>query len=269
MKVDTARGAFEVIDEGDRSAPTVVLVHGFPFSSEAWRDDAAALAQRLRIVAPSMRGFGGTPSVAEVSVDAMADDVAAVLDTLGVTSPVVMGGLSMGGYVTLAFARRHATRVRALVLADTRADADSDEARANRDAAIARVEKGELEGVVDGLLEKIVSPKTRAKRPHVFERIRRMMLAATPASVIAMLRALRDRPDARPGLAAIAVPVLVVVGEDDALMPPAISEGLAAGLRDSRIVTIPEAGHISNLENPDAFRAALSSVVSALVPSPT
>jgi 3-oxoadipate enol-lactonase len=265
MDVDTKRGRFEVVDRGQ--GPLVVLVHGFPFAADSWSADADALASRMRIVAPSMRGFGGSSAsdaeLASLSIDAMADDVAAIIDALGLDDRVIVGGLSMGGYVALAFARKYPARLRALVLADTRAEPDSDEARANRDKAIARVESGDLAGFVEGLLETIVAPATRAERPDVVDEVRRMAMQSPPSSVIAALRALRDRPDARPGLVAIAVPVLVVVGEHDAVTPPAVSRAMASAIGDARasVHVVPRAGHLSNLEQPEEFRAALSAFV--------
>lgn len=269
MRVATTRGAFEVIDEGAGGDATLVLVHGFPFDAESWRGDADLLSREMRVIAPSMRGFGGSDAPGDVfTVETMADDVAAVLDALGVSGPVVMGGLSMGGYVALAFARAHAARVRALVLADTRAEPDGDEARANREKAIARVERGELAAFVDGLFETILAPSTRASRKDIVDRVRAMATSADPKAVVAALRALRDRPDARPGLAAVSVPVLVIVGEDDALTPPAVSHAMAAMLRervnDVRVQVISDAGHLSNLEQPDAFREAVATFVRGL-----
>lgn len=265
MELDTKRGRFDVIDEG-RGTP-LVLVHGFPLAADSWRADAEALATRMRVIAPSMRGFGGSPSadLATLSIDTMADDVAAVLDALGVTEPVVMGGLSMGGYVALAFGRRHAARLRALVLADTRAEPDSDEARANRDKAIARVDGGDLSGFVDGLLGMILAPVTRAERPEIARAVRAMAMRAAPSSVTAALRALRDRPDARPGLSAISVPVLVVVGEEDALIPPPASRSMVAAMPErAALHVIAGAGHMSNLEQPEAFREAVAGFVASL-----
>ncbi len=261
MVLSTARGRFSVSDRGE--GKPLVLLHPFPYSAEAWAYETDALSKRMRVVAPSMRGFGGSEGTVG-SVDAMADDVAAILDASGVAGTVVLGGLSMGGYVALAFARRHAKRVRALVLADTRAEPDTDEGRANRDKAIARIEGGDLAGFVDGLMDKLVGPTTRKTRPAVVARVRAQALAAPPASVVAALKALRDRPDARPALAAIAVPTLIVVGEEDDLTPPASSAALASGIAGSTLTTIPRAGHLSNLEDPEAFRAALETFFARL-----
>jgi len=271
MRVETKRGAFAVIDEGgsDEGAarPTLVLVHGFPFAAESWAADVTELSREMRVIAPSMRGFGGSEAAHDAfTIDTMAADVAAVLDALGVEAPVIMGGLSMGGYVALAFARRFPQRVRALLLADTRAEADSEEARANREKAIARVERGELAAFVEGLLETVLAPSTRSSRRDVVDRVRAMAVTADPKAVVGSLRALRDRPDARAGLAAIDVPVAIVVGEDDALTPPAVSEAMAAAIpKDrARVHVIPEAGHLSNIEQPVAFRAIVRGFVRGL-----
>lgn len=253
MDVTTARGRFSIMDRGE--GPPLVFLHPFPFSAEAWSAEVAAFSKTMRVIAPSMRGFGGSEGTVG-SVDDMADDVAAILDARALTGPVVLGGLSMGGYVALAFARRHAARLRALVLADTRAEPDTEEGRAHRDKSIARVEAGDLSGFVDGLMDKLVGP-TKKTRPSVVARVRSQALAAPPAAVVAALRALRDRPDARPGLAEIRVPSLVLVGEEDELTPPASSAALAAGIPGATLTTIPRAGHLSNLEDPEAFRAAI------------
>jgi 3-oxoadipate enol-lactonase len=260
MVIATKRGPFEIHDRG-KGMP-VVLLHGFPFDAESWTDEVDTLAATARVVAPSMRGFGRTPprEMENLSVDVMADDVAAMLDALGVREPAVLVGLSMGGYVTLAFARKHPRRIRAVVLADTRAEPDSAEGRASRDRAIARVEGGDLAGFVTDLLPAILAPLTRAERPAVVERVRAMAMRAEPSSVIAMLRALRDRPDARPGLSSIEAPVQVIVGAEDALIPVAASQALADGIPAGRasLHVVPGAGHLSNLEAPEAFRAVLT-----------
>jgi pimeloyl-ACP methyl ester carboxylesterase len=216
MDVETKRGRFEVVDRG--AGPVVVLLHGFPFTAESWSADAEALASRMRVVAPSMRGFGGSDAtdLASLSIDTMADDVAAVLDALGLAERVVVGGLSMGGYVALAFARRFPSRLRGLVLADTRAEPGGDEARANRDKGITRIDDGDQAGFVEALFDSIVAPATRAGRPDVVAQLRRMAMSAP------------------------------------------IGEGRAS------LRVIPEAGHMSNLEQPAAFRTALADFVASI-----
>jgi len=263
MDIATKRGRYEIIDRGEGTP--VVLLHGFPFDAESWRGELDALASRARLIAPSMRGFGGTPAfeMENLSIDAMADDVAAILDALGVTEPVVVGGLSMGGYVTLAFARRHPRRLRGLVLADTRAEPDSEVARTNRDRGIARIEGGDLAGFVADLVPAILAPETRSDRPEVALRVRAMAMRAQPSSVVAMLRALRDRPDAMPDLSSIEVPVQIVVGAEDALTPVSVSYAMADAMEPGRasVNVIPRAGHLSNLEAPEAFQELLAAFV--------
>lgn len=263
MKIATERGRYEILDRGEGTP--VVLLHGFPFAAESWSEDVDALASKMRLIAPSMRGFGGTPpsEMESLSIDAMADDVAAILDALALTQPVVLGGLSMGGYVALAFARRYPQRLRALVLADTRAEPDSVEARANRDRGIARVEGGDLAGFIADLLPAILASETRSEHPEIALRVRAMAMGAPPSSVIAMLGALRDRPDARPGLLSIDVPTQVIVGAEDALTPLAAARAMADGMAAGRasVHVIPRAGHLSNLEAPEAFREVLAAFV--------
>ena len=259
-----ATGAWVEYDEAGQGRP-LVLLHAFPLARAMWRPQLGELARDWRVIAPDLRGFGGTsPFSGTPSLEQMAEDVAALLDALGVAEPVVLGGLSMGGYVTLAFVRRHAARLRGLVLADTRADADSPEGKANRDRLIAFARAHSPRDVIDQMLPKLVSEATRTRHPDVVEEVRRIAAAQTPEGIIGALAAMRDRPDSTPLLGRIAVPALVVVGGADALTPPAVAQGLAAALPDARLATIEWAGHLSNLEQPEAFNAAVRSFLQAL-----
>lgn len=243
----------------------VILLHAFPLSRAMWRPQLAALQNEWRVIAPDLPGFGGTSGfTAAPSVERMADGVAALLDALGVKEPVAVGGLSMGGYVALAFARRFPGRLRGLFLADTRAEADGAEARANRDRLIALTRARPVSEVFDQLLAKLVGDETRARRPQVVEEVRRIASAQTPEAVIAALQALRDRPNSVPHLSAIAVPALVLVGSDDSLTPPAVAETLAAGIAGSQLAVIQGAGHLANLEQPELFNTAVRTFLERL-----
>ncbi len=245
-----------VLSEGE--GPPVVLLHAFPLDRGMWAGQIAALSGRYRVHAIDAFGFGGCELPdGGWGVESMADAVAGWVVAQKIPTPLVVCGLSMGGYVALAFARRHANHVRALVLADTRAEPDSDEARASRDAAIEAVEAHGSVAQVEAMLPRVVGATTHAQRPGVVSEFRRTGLSQDKAAVVAGLVALRDRPDARPGLAAIDVPTLVVVGDEDTLTPPSCAEALAAGIRGAKLVVLPGAGHLSNLETPDAFNAAL------------
>jgi pimeloyl-ACP methyl ester carboxylesterase len=258
----SADGSIGFDDVG--KGPAVVLLHAFPLSRLMWQAQVEALQDAYRVVCPDLRGFGDTSGFKDTpSVETMADDVARLLDELKVDRAVV-GGLSMGGYVALAFARRHAGRLRALVLADTRAEPDDEAGRANRDRLIAFATTSTGAAVAEQMLPKLVGARTAAEKPEVPDEVRSIASAQVAAGIVGALQALRDRPDARPGLAAIAVPTLVLVGRDDVLTPPAVAEALAGGIRGARLVGIDGAGHLSNLEQPARFNAAVRSFLDRL-----
>jgi pimeloyl-ACP methyl ester carboxylesterase len=258
----TADGRISFDDLGH--GPALVLLHAFPLSRLMWRPQVEALQGQYRVVAPDLRGFGGTCAFdAAASVDQMADDAARLLDELKLDR-VVLGGLSMGGYVALAFARLHAGRLRGLILADTKAEPDDEAGRANRDRLIAFAASGTGAAVVEQLLPKLVGPGTLVNRPDVVAEVRRIGGAQVAAGIIGALQALRDRPDARPGLSAIGVPTLVIVGTDDALTPPAVARELAGQIRGARLEEIEGAGHLSNLEQPERFTAAVRGFLASL-----
>ena len=235
----------------------VILVHAFPLDGRMWQETAARLAGRCRVVAPDMRGFGesdlgdGRHSIAD-----MADDVAALMDSLGLAKATV-GGMSMGGYVSLAFAARHRARLDKLILADTRAAADSDAARAGRADALALVEREGVSAYVERQLAALLSSSASEETKN---RVR-AFCRQSPQAVCAGIRALRDRPDRRAELAGIACPTLVMVGKEDKISPPAEAAEMAAAIPGSRLIEIPGAGHLSNLENPSDFVAAIAEFV--------
>jgi pimeloyl-ACP methyl ester carboxylesterase len=251
---------FDDVGKGE----ALVLLHAFPLARSMWRPQREALQGECRVITPDLPGFGGTsPFAGEASIDAMADDVKALLDALGITRAVI-GGLSMGGYVALAFARKYADRLRGLILADTRAEADSTEAKANRDKLIAFTQEHAAADVIEQMLPKLVSDATRQQRPEVVAEIRQIAAAQTPAGIIGALRALRDRRDSTDVLPAVRVPAVVIVGADDSLTPPALSQAMAKALPQSTLVQIPGAGHLSNLEQPPAFNDAVRAFLKSL-----
>lgn len=245
---------------------TLVLLHGFPLDHEMWTPQAAALATAADVVAVDLPGFGGTPAE-PFTIDSAADSVMARLDAAGVTGPVVVGGLSMGGYVAMAVARRHPGRVAGLVLADTRADPDDAAARQKRAEMIELAKSKGAAGVIEAMLPKLLADGTRSGKPQVAETVKRIAGRQSTEAVVHALAALRDRPDAGPGLDAVTVPTLVLVGEHDAITPLTMAEAIGARVFGSQVVTLPDAGHLSNLENPEAFNAAVLAFLAALKPS--
>jgi 3-oxoadipate enol-lactonase len=236
----------------------LVLLHGFPLSKAMWRPQIEPLASVARVLVPDLPGFGGSKAFdGTPSVDAMADRVAEFLDALQIREPIILGGLSMGGYVTLAFARRHAARLRALILADTKADADDEAGKASRDKTILLARESGSAAVIDQMMPKVIGAATAARGPEIADEVRAIAAVQSPEAVVDALRAVRDRPDSTPQLAAIVVPTLIVVGEQDTLTPPAKSEELRRRIRGAQLVVVPGAGHVANLENPEAFNAAV------------
>jgi pimeloyl-ACP methyl ester carboxylesterase len=236
----------------------LVLLHAFPLSSAMWLAQREELADICRVITPDQRGFGGSPlDDDEPSLDAAADDVARLLDGKGLDK-VVLGGLSMGGYVVMAFLRRHPGRVSGLVLADTRAGADAEAGREKRLAmAQTLTDDPESSVVVDQVLPTLLGPKTQSERPLVAGRTKGFEQSAPPAAVAWAQRAMAARPDSFDTLRAVDVPTLVIVGEEDGLTPVAESEAIAEAVAGSQLVVLPRAGHLSALEDPEGFNAAV------------
>ena len=259
----SAQGTMSFDDVG--AGRPVVLLHAFPLARIMWAPQIEALQDAYRLIVPDLPGFGGSRGfTATPSLDRMADSVAELLDELKVGERIVLGGLSMGGYTALAFARRYAERLRGLILADTKAEADDAAGKANRDRLIAFASQNPARAVLDQMLAKLVGPETMARRPDVVEMIRQIAESQTSEGIIGALQAMRDRPDSGPSLSAIRVPALVVVGEQDALTPPTIAESLAARINGAKLVRIEGAGHLANLEKPDLFNAAVRSFLQGL-----
>ncbi|MBK6768030.1 MAG: alpha/beta fold hydrolase [Ardenticatenales bacterium] len=243
----------------------VLFIHGYPLSSQMWVPQLEGLAGTVWGIAPDLRGCGesGTPGGAVTMTD-YAEDCVALLDELGLEDPVVVCGLSMGGYVALELFRLHPDRVSALVLAATKAGADTDEGKAGRDknAQIARDDG--VEAIASAILPKMFAPQTVADDPELVAEVREIMTSGSVEGVVGALEAMRDRIDSTPTLAKIGVPTLVLHGADDQLMPPAEGEKLKAGIPGAELVLIEGAGHLLNLEQPDLFNDALLDFLSTL-----
>ena len=246
------------------TGPGLVLLHAFPLDASMWRDQIGVLAEKFRVIAPDLPGFGGSAVSAGLSIDSIADVVAELLDHLGVNERVIVVGLSMGGYAALAFARLYPQRVRALVLADTKADPDDADGRAARDKMIQLVTDQGPAAVIEQMLPKMLAPATAERHPEVVRYVRETAAGQKAEGIVAALKALRDRPDARPGLGHVSFPTLVIVGEADAITPSEKAQDLAGQIPNARLVTIPDAGHLSNLENPVAFAAAVREFLDGL-----
>lgn len=251
--------------ESGSGGDVVLFVHGFPFSGEIWDDQLADVPAGWRFLAPDLPGFGRSrlEGDAPLTMDALARELAAFLEERGVRRAVVCG-LSMGGYVALALWRRHPGRVRALVLADTRAVADTPEARERRYADAATTRAGGTGPVVEDMLPKLLSDRTRERKPEVVRRLRAIMETASVEGVARALEGMAERPDSVPLLHTIDVPTLVVVGDEDRVTPPAESRRLADTIPDARLHLFPGVGHVSCMEAPSEFNAVLHAFLSGL-----
>ena len=250
---------------GDRDPlGTLVLLHAFPLGARMWEPQRALAGRGWRIVMPQFRGFDCTTSdVPEAAtVEDYARDVADLLETLAIDRAVI-GGLSMGGYVALELFRRVPHLFGGLVLADTRAEADTPEGRANRVRLIELAAHGPA-AIADEMIPKLLGPTTRRSAPSVEARVRALIVANQASAIQAALRAMMTRPDSTPLLPSIDVPTLIVVGEEDALTPPPLSATMAEVIRQAELVHLPEAGHLSSLEQPQPFNAALANFLARL-----
>ena len=223
-----------------------------------WEGQLALAETGWRVIVPQLRGFdGGTGDPPTASIDDYAGDVIDLLDALHVHQAVI-GGLSMGGYVSFALLRLAARYVQGLILADTRSQADTPEGVAARVRMLQILQDKGPAGVADEMMPKLLGETTHRGRPAVVEQVRSLMLASSADAIGGAIRALMTRPDSTPLLASIHVPTLIVVGDEDTLTPPAASEEMHRAVGGSELVRIPHAGHMSNLEQPDVFNAALT-----------
>lgn len=250
----------KVRERGAAGAQTLLLVHGFPLDSRMWREQLSGLAGRARVIAPDLRGHGLSDAPqGPYSMEQHSDDLAALLDHLGVERAIV-AGLSMGGYVTLAFWRRHPERVAGLALVDTRAEPDTPAGKANRDVTAGRVQETGPRMLVDDMMPKLLAPQNLADE-RIAAPLREMILGQPIAGLTGALQALRDRADSTPTLPTITVPTAVIVGEADAITPPADAAAMAAQIPGAQLVVIRQAGHLSPMENPLAVNQALIELI--------
>jgi 3-oxoadipate enol-lactonase len=263
MQIVTADFAMSYIEEG--SGRPLLLIHGFPLSKAIWEPQFDGLAGAARLLAPDLRGHGNSEATpGPYSMDMLADDCLVLLDSLGVKQPAVVCGLSMGGYAALAFARKYPSRLAGLILAATRAGADSAEGKTNREKMATRVREDGIQSVVLSMLPKMLAPKTYETNPALVERVKDIMEETSPQGMIAALLGMRDRPDATQSLGRIEVPVLILHGADDQLIPAAEAESMHSAVRGSRLEILPEAGHLLNMEQPELFNQAVRNFLAGL-----
>jgi 3-oxoadipate enol-lactonase len=263
VRVTGAGVSLAVLVHGD--GPPVLFVHGFPFDHGMWTDQLAGLSG-WRCIAPDLRGAGDSEAPADgYAMSAYAADLLAVCDALGV-APAVCCGFSMGGYVLFEFLRRYPERVRALILCNTKAEADRPEGRRTRDEQALLVERDGVEALAGRVLPRLLGPTTRERNRAIVERARAMVLRQPASGVVGALRAMRDRPDSTSTLGEITVPTLVVAGAEDVVAPPEVAREMAARIPKARFVEVEGAGHVAPVEQPERVTRALRAFLAELQP---
>lgn len=250
----------------ERSARVIVLIHAFPLGAAMWEAQAEALPPGWRLLAPDLRGFGGStlPKPDDnPTIDDYASDVIDLLRALEISSAVI-GGLSMGGYVTFAVLRRAPTLARAVILADTRASADTPEGRANRRSMLALLEREGPSGVAREMMPKLLGRTSIEERHDVESLVRRLINQQPSAAIRGAIVRMMERPDSMEIVEQLAVPVLILVGDEDGLTPTEHSHTMTSVNPNAELLVIPRAGHLANLEQPETFNTTLRAFLSRL-----
>jgi 3-oxoadipate enol-lactonase len=252
----------------DGAGEPIVFLHAFPLSARMWDAQLSALPAGWRGIAPDLRGFGRTTAgtAGPHSMELMAEDVVALLDHLNLRHAVFCG-LSMGGYVAFALLRKHPDRVRGLILANTRAAADTAESKQSRAELAARVRAQGTRAVVEAMLSKLLSDHAQADRPELVSELQQLMMANQPEQVARALEGIAERPAAEDLFAGIHVPVLVIHSDEDAIIPTGEAQIMARGIRGARLQMVHDAGHISNLEHPAVFSSYIADFLQHLPPA--
>ena len=245
------------VDVGPRDALAVTLVHAFPLSHKMWQPQIELLKDSYRVVAPDLRGFGQTDAGdGQYTLEFFVDDLIELLDHLKIPKTVVCG-LSMGGYIVLRAIERNPERFSGLVLCDTRSEADSNEAKIKRAGAIKTVKTQGVAAFADGFVKTVLTPQTFAARPQLVTAVKNLVQASSPIGIGAALLAMASRTDTTASLPKIGVPTLILVGEQDALTPPAAAQSMHSKIPNAELHILPNAAHMSNLENPHEFNQHL------------
>ncbi len=257
MKIKLNDVYINYVERGVPQGLPVVFIHGFPFNHSMWEPQMLALPNEYRAIAFDVRGHGDSDVADGIySIEFFVDDLIALLDHL-VLQQVVLCGLSMGGYIALRAMERHPERFKGLILCDTRSEADPNEGKVKRSASIKAVKTNGVKAFAEGFVKAVFAPQTFEENPAAVETIKNIIEANAPPGICGTLLALAARTDATASLAKIKVPTLILVGEHDTLTPVSASQSMQEKIAGSEMHVIPNAAHMSNIENPEAFNAAL------------
>ncbi|MBI2871343.1 MAG: alpha/beta hydrolase [Candidatus Omnitrophica bacterium] len=245
--------AYEAAGEG----PPLVFLHAYPLSSAMWKGEIQVFSRTHRVIAPDLAGFGRSPRQERPSMADMARGVRDLLDALWIREPVILAGISMGGYVAFEFYRQFPERVRALGLFSTRASTDAAGARKGRLEMAKRIRKEGLAFLPDVMMPKLLGNSTRAKNQRLAGALSRLILNNEKFGVADSLIAMAERRDSTDLLPRIMCPTLIVAGDEDEVISLDEAYLMQKGIPHSRLQVIQEAGHLINLEQPEPFQNAL------------
>jgi 3-oxoadipate enol-lactonase len=262
MPQAAVNGANLYYHESGRGLP-VVLIHGFPLDDRIWHNQVHDLSEVCRVITPDLRGFGQSIGGGSFTIASLAEDIYILLSQIHAL-PCVLGGLSMGGYVALAYERQYASTLRGLMLIDTRAGADSPEGRAGRDAMIELAKTQGSVAIADKMLPKMLAGGNVDSGAEVVRELKSIMDACPAQTIQYALAAMRDRIDYTPTLARIVAPTLIIAGESDVLVPSALSQEMHKSISGSTISIIPAAGHMAPMEQPQLVSRAIGQFLTTL-----
>jgi 3-oxoadipate enol-lactonase len=251
VKVQIKSGTVSYLDQG--KGPIVLLIHAFPLNHTMWEPQIGPLSGQYRVIAPDIRGFGDSQPASPWTIEQMADDLNELLDKLGI-SDCAVAGVSIGGYIALPFWAKYPKRVRKLVLANTRARADNETEKAARTEMIATIRQKGAGILPEKMLPRLLKPNPL---PEVAQKVRGMIEKADAEAAIHAVTAMRDRPDSSSILPRIDCPAMVITGEEDVIIRLEDARAMAESIPQCRFLQIPRSGHLSNLENSEAFNSAL------------
>ena len=251
--------------EKGRGLP-LVLVHGFPLDNRIWEAQIASLSDKYRVIAPDLPGFGKSqpPPKQPFTLESLADTLHAFLTQIKAT-PCALAGLSMGGYLSFAYERKYPTTLSALILVDTKAEADTTEGKAGRNKMIETARSGGSKPIAATMLPKMITAESQKNRPQLAQQVNAIMEACPPITIEYALAAMRDRNDYRDCLPSVAEPTLIIVGDNDPITPPAIAETMHKAIPHSKLVVVKGAAHLSTMEQPEQVNQAIRQFLSSMV----
>jgi pimeloyl-ACP methyl ester carboxylesterase len=245
---------YEVIGSGR----PILFLHGYPLSQEIWKPQRQGLSSNFMVITPDLRGHGKTTASPGIySMELLAMDCAALIDAIGLTKPITICGLSMGGYVSFAFHRLFPHKVKSLVLTATRSGADSEEMKINRERSELLAREAGAFAIAESMASKLFSPNTYETNPEIVDSVKKIMARTSVEGIVGTLQGMRQRVDSTPYLASITVPTLIIHGNNDQLIPLTEAQIMQKAIPNSKLTLIPDAGHLPNLEQPEKFNQVI------------